>query len=176
MRIGIPYRLALGTGLVCSCAAGARRATLPDPDRADRCVVARVVDGDTFACRDGRKVRLIGMDSPERGQGAAGRLARQSLTRLLPPGHPVRLEADVAARDRFGRDLAYAWVGKTLVNEVMIRDGWAVLYTLPPNVKYADRLRRAQKEARERAAGLWSSGGFDCLPRTWRRGACGRSP
>ena len=36
--------------------------------------------------------------------------------------------------------LAYVWAGSTLVNESMVRDGWAVLYTVPPNVKYADRL------------------------------------
>jgi micrococcal nuclease len=144
----------------------------PPPD----CVVARVVDGDTFYCRDGRKVRLLGMDSPERGQGPSWREAREALARLAPAGRLVRLEGDVATRDRYGRLLAWVWVGGTLVNEAMVRDGWAVQYTVPPDVKYADRIGQAQKAARARRAGLWSSGAFACLPRDYRRGACGIRP
>jgi endonuclease YncB( thermonuclease family) len=53
---------------------------------ADDCLVERVADGDTFYCRDGRKVRLIGIDTPELAQGADGRLARDALRRLLPEG------------------------------------------------------------------------------------------
>lgn len=140
------------------------------------CVVSRVVDGDTFHCRDGRKVRLIGIDSPERGQGADARRATRALVRLLPAGRTVRLEVDVAPRDRYGRVLAYVWVGATLVNETMVRDGWAVRYTVPPNVKYADRIGHAQKKARAARVGLWASGGFECTPRGYRRGECASSP
>jgi micrococcal nuclease len=131
------------------------------------------VDGDTFSCRDGRKVRLLGIDTPELGQGEPGRQARAALGRLLPPGTTVRLERDVASRDRFGRELAYVWTGARMVNESLVRQGWAMLYTLPPNVKHAGRLERAQKEARAARAGLWGSGGFECSPLAYRRRECG---
>jgi len=62
---------------------------------APACLVSRVVDGDTFYCRDGRKVRLIGVDSPELGQGAPGRAARDALSRLLPQGAAVRLDRSI---------------------------------------------------------------------------------
>jgi micrococcal nuclease len=135
--------------------------------------VERIADGDTFSCRDGRKVRLIGIDTPELGQGEPGRQARRALARLVPPGSSVRLERDVAPRDRYGRELAHVWSGSRLVNEALVLDGWAVLYTVPPNVKYADRLERAQKQAREAGVGLWRSGGFGCAPADWRRRRCG---
>jgi micrococcal nuclease len=138
-------------------------------------VVSHVVDGDTFYCRDGRKVRLIGIDSPERQQ-TFGPVARQALIRMLPSGNVVRLERDVALTDRYDRILAYVWIGSSLVNEAMVRDGWAVLYTVPPNVKYAERFSRAQKEARARGTGLWAQRGFDCLPSEFRRGTCVSSP
>ena len=96
-------------------------------------------------------MRLIGIDSPELGQGEPGRQAQAALRRLMPKGTTVRLERDAAPRDRYGRELAYVWVGSRLVNESMVRDGWAMLYTVPPNVKYAERLERAQKEARAAA-------------------------
>jgi endonuclease YncB( thermonuclease family) len=47
-----------------------------------------------------------------------------------------------------------------------------MLYTVPPNVKYAGRLERAQQEERAARAGLWSTGGFECPPRAWRRQEC----
>jgi micrococcal nuclease len=137
-----------------------------------RCIVSQVVDGDTFHCGDGRKVRLIGIDSPERRQKPFGGSAGQALAGMLPPGTAVRLEYDLSAIDRYGRVLAYAWVGPKFVNEAMVREGWAVLYTVPPNVKYADRFGLAQNEARARGTGLWAQNGFACLPRDYRRGVC----
>jgi micrococcal nuclease len=136
------------------------------------CVVRQVVDGDTFHCGDGRKVRLIGIDSPERKQRLFGSRAQQALLRLLPTGSQVQLEHDVTLIDRYGRLLAYVWVGPTLVNEAMVRDGWAVLYTVPPNVKYVERFRRAQNEARARGTGLWAENGFACLPKDFRKKTC----
>jgi micrococcal nuclease len=138
----------------------------------DTCTVSRVVDGDTFYCADGLKVRLTGIDSPERGQGPDYEQARDALRRLLPGGRRVRLETDVVPQDRYGRRLAYVWYQDTLANEAMIRAGWAVSYTVPPNIKYADRFAAAQRLARAERAGLWSSSGFECLPSDFRRGQC----
>jgi micrococcal nuclease len=95
---------------------------------------------------------------------------------MLPIGAAVRLESDLDPADRYGRVLAYVWTGSTLVNEAMVREGWAVLFTVPPNVKYADRLTRAQNEARTHGAGLWSERGFDCLPNDFRRKRCVSPP
>jgi micrococcal nuclease len=138
--------------------------------------VSLVSDGDSFRCADGRRVRLIGIDSPEWQQRPFGSRAQQALLRLVPLGTAVHLEPDAAPLDQYRRDLAYVWTGSTLVNEAMVRDGWAVTYTVPPNVKYADRLARAQKEARARHAGLWSQQGFHCLPSDFRRKRCVSPP
>jgi micrococcal nuclease len=138
----------------------------------DNCIVARVSDGDSFHCQDGRRVRLIGIDSPQSQQRPFGQQARQALVKLLPPDSVVRLESDIKRADQYGRVLAYVWVGPILANEAMLRAGWAVLYTVPPNVKYVERLQRAQKEARAGNAGLWASHGFDCSPKDYRRRAC----
>lgn len=140
------------------------------PDRP--CTVSRIVDGDTFYCADGLKVRLIGIDAPERAQGRPGRESTAALRRMLPAGTRVRLEPDVGPRDRHGRALAYVWSKDTLVNETLVREGWAFLLTVPPNVKYVRRLERAQKAARGAGAGLWREPGLACAPRDWRAGRC----
>lgn len=159
-------------------AVGARRSALggsppAGPVREARsCVVARIVDGDTFTCRDGTRVRPIGIDAPEVSQRPFGRQARAALAELLPVGTEVRLERDVQLVDRYGRLLAYVWRDTLLVNWAMLRDGWAVLYTIPPNVQYVDEFTEAQAAAREQRWGLWAVDAFDCLPQDHRRGRC----
>lgn len=120
--------------------------------------VARVIDGDTIELANGERVRYIGIDTPERGQPyyeAAKRFNAQ-----LVQGKHVELEFDVQQRDRYGRLLAYVHVehnGKRVfVNAELVRQGYALAYTVPPNVKYADEFVRLQRIARRRGLGLWS--------------------
>lgn len=138
------------------------------------CVVERVVDGDTFACIGGPRVRPIGFDAPERGQGEAYRQATAAFERWVSAGDTVELELDIRHVDRYGRQLAWVWRADTLVNERMLAEGWAMLYTLPPNVRYVDRLRDAERSAREARAGFWEGSVFECPPSAFRRKACGQ--
>ncbi len=153
------------TQLADSGPAAPRRATFS-------CTVTRVVDGDTIDCGRIGRVRLIGMDTPELNQRPFGRQAAAALAVLTPVGSRVRLERDVEARDRYKRLLAYVWVGRTMVNWRMVRDGWAVLLTYQPNVQYVNAFSEAQRRAREEGKGLWSRAGFECLPADRRRNRC----
>ena len=135
----------------------------PKPKR-DRGLVTRVVDGDTihvlFRGRD-LAVRLIGIDTPEtvapnEPVECYGRAASNfAHTRL--DGERVHLEFDVELLDRFGRTLAYVWEHGTLFNEVLVRRGFAIVTTFPPNVKYEDRFLAAQRDAQEHDRGLWGA-------------------
>ena len=138
----------------------------------ESCVIAIVVDGDTFRCRNGVRVRLIGIDAPERSQGGAYHDSRRALARIAGPGDTVRLERDASPRDRFGRELAWVWRDTTLVSEAMVAQGYAVLFTVPPNVKYVERIAAAQRRARQGGAGLWDTHGFGCAPSDRRRQRC----
>ena len=144
---------------------GPRRAT-------ENCVITRIVDGDTVHCDGLGPVRLIGIDTPERDQAPFGAQATEALTVLAPVGARVRLERDVEGRDRYGRLLGYLWLEGALINWAMVRGGFAVTLTIPPNVQYADALADAQRRARDEGAGLWAGGGFDCSPERHRRKEC----
>jgi len=129
----------------------------------------RVIDGDTVEVRIGGKVervRLIGVDAPEIGQGEWGERARAALERMVK-GKVVRVEFDVQERDRYGRVLGYVWVDGEMANEQLLREGMAFLYTVPPNVRYVERFRRAQEEARRARRGIW--GARVEHPAEWRR-------
>jgi len=136
------------------------------------CRVTRIVDGDTIECAEAGRVRLIGIDSPERDQGRFGGQAAAALAELIPVGSRVQIEPDVDPRDRYGRVLGYLWRDNRLVNWLMVRRGWAVSATYPPNVQYVDRLTEAQRLARQEQQGLWAAGGFACLPADHRNGRC----
>ena len=124
--------------------------------------VVRVVDGDTIHVRVGErleKVRYIGVNTPEvhhprKGEEPGGRDA-MAINRTLVERRHVRLETDVQARDRYGRLLAYVWVGETMVNAELVRRGYAQVMTIPPNVRHQALFVKLQREAREGARGLW---------------------
>ena len=125
--------------------------------------VVRVVDGDTVHVRLGdhiEKVRYIGVNTPEvhhptKGEEPGGREAA-AVNRALVEGRRVRLELDVRSRDRYGRLLAYVWIGDTMVNAELVRRGYAQVMTVPPNVRHQALFLALQREARDAGRGLWS--------------------
>jgi micrococcal nuclease len=119
------------------------------------CTVAFVIDGDSCTCRAGTKVRLRLVDAPE--SGPFGDLARRALVGLLPVGETFRIETDRESRDKQGRLLGYVFLEDgQMVNELMIRQGYAFLKPSEDNRRYLPRLREAETAARETRRGLWA--------------------
>ncbi|MCX5706313.1 MAG: thermonuclease family protein [Candidatus Omnitrophica bacterium] len=137
-------------------------------------LVTRAVDGDTLKLENGERVRLIGIDTPEMHE--SNKLFRDAkrtnqdiktikdlgqrsyeFTRRLVEGKRVSLEFDVEGQDRYGRLLAYVYLKDgTFVNAEIVKQGYASLMTIPPNVKYADTFVKLYREAREGGKGLWA--------------------
>ncbi len=126
--------------------------------------VTRVVDGDTIEVSpqvEGvEDVRLIGVDTPEvfDGEEPCG-LEASAFTEERLAGQQVELEFDEERTDRFGRALAYVYLGDELYNETLVREGLAEVATFPPNVRYEDRFVAAQEEAQAAGVGLWNPAG-----------------
>ena len=136
--------------------------------------VVSVTDGDTIKVLIGNrqeKVRLIGMDTPEMAQKPWGGYAKKYLEGLVnASGRQVKLEYDVEKRDKYGRLLAYVkTTDGQFVNYLLVQNGYAVLFTVPPNVKYVEDLKSAQIEAREKELGIWSKNGLKERPVTYRK-------
>jgi micrococcal nuclease len=125
--------------------------------------VTRVVDGDTIVVALGtgpETVRYIGVNTPEvhhprRGEEPGGRQAT-AVNQGLVLGRQVCLELDVRTRDRYGRLLAYVWVGDVMVNAELVRRGYAQVMTVPPNVRHQELFLKLQRDARASGRGLWS--------------------
>ena len=135
--------------------------------------VRRAVDGDTLQLETGERVRLIGIDTPEMHESdklyrdsqrtrqdvsVIQKLGRQSyeFTKKLVEGKRVSLEFDVEKRDRYDRLLAYVYLKDgTFVNAEIVKQGYASLMTIPPNVRYAGLFAKLYQEARNNKRGLW---------------------
>ena len=139
--------------------------------------VLYVVDGDTIKISlNGKKesVRLIGIDTPESKANpkakkdaarsrqdvkkivSLGKAATTFAKSIVKPGDMVTLEQDVEGRDRYGRILAYVYLGSgEMLNEKVIAAGYASPMTIPPNVRYQERFLVAYRSARAGSLGLW---------------------
>ena len=130
--------------------------------------VLSITDGDTFRIADGsvkgQVIRLIGVDAPESRNSARkkiapyGKEASEYLEKMIG-GKKVRLEYDVERTDRYGRTLAYIYLEDgTFVNAELVKNGYAMVMTVPPNVRQQELFVKLARRARsrERGRGLWA--------------------
>jgi micrococcal nuclease len=122
--------------------------------------VKTVYDGDTLVLEDGRKIRLLGINTPEvqhRSQmaDAGGMEAKQWLINKVK-GTKIRLETDFERQDKYGRILAHVFTeNDEHINQHLVEAGLAAVSIYPPNLLYADRLINAQQKAESSKIGIW---------------------
>jgi micrococcal nuclease len=122
--------------------------------------VAGVPDGDTIRLEDGRRIRLVQIDAPEREGECFGARAAAILAALLPAGTPIELERDPALDDvdRFGRLLRYVLRDGTSVNlELVDRGAAAPYFYRGERGRQAGALLAAARRARDARRGLWGA-------------------
>ena len=141
--------------------------------------VTRVIDGDTIQALYGgveNRIRLIGIDTPESRVNRKakkdkyanmsehdtkaiiemGKKAKAYVDGLLKRGDMITIEVGVQEMDKYGRLLGYVYLSNgKMLNEEIVKAGYAVIMTIPPNVKYKDRFLIAYQEAKEDKRGLW---------------------
>lgn len=132
-------------------------------DRAhERAVVEHIYDGDTIRLRDGRKVRLVGINTPELGHDGKpdqplAKRARKRLAQLAKPHHAVQLRYDEQQRDGYGRTLAHLFLSDgTNVQHEMLASGLATVIAIPPNLWQLECHLRSEGSAQTAHRGLWS--------------------
>lgn len=122
--------------------------------------VEKVIDGDTLRLEDGRIVRLIGIDTPESKHAEVpvqvfSKEASEFAGQMVD-GFKVRLEYDEEPEDKYGRTLAYVYLGDgRMLNEELLKRGYAYVLRRFPFYKEQEFLK-IQKQARKEQRGLWS--------------------
>ena len=114
------------------------------------------------------KIRLLGIDAFEHDQYPYGPKGKDFLT-MLVLNKKVCVETDVQENDVYNRTLGYVFLDKALVNEGLVKNGLALLYDFPPNIKYIDKLKKAQIFARQNKLGVWEKHSYiKETPAQWR--------
>jgi micrococcal nuclease len=126
-------------------------------DPKDPFLVKRVVDGDTIMLADGRYVRYIGINTPERGQPLWEEAKDYNAQKV--GGKLASLEFGKVTEDRYGRTLAYVFVEGAMVNAALLQAGLAHLFVIEP-ITYYQNFLRLQEEARTQGLGIWGRDGF----------------
>ena len=180
MRRLIPFILLICAGVfpaACSAEPEAPAAASPPPavtatapalpaglEPAGHGEVTGIVDGDTVTLRDGRQVRLVGIQAPKLSLGRAHvqdwPLAHEAKAALagLVMGERVTLHTGDTAEDRHGRVLAHIVRQKddVWVQGELLRVGWARVYTFADNRRAAAAMLALEREARAARRGIWA--------------------
>lgn len=122
-------------------------------------IIERVIDGDTIELENGKEVRYIGIDTPEtkhpnKEVECYGKKATEKNKELVE-GKEIKMKKVISETDQYGRLLRYVWIEDTFVNDYLVKQGFAKASTYPPDTKYAEQFKKAQRQAREKERGLW---------------------
>jgi len=127
-----------------------------------------VIDGDTFEMH-GKRLRLHGIDAPESGQqckdanGKSYRCGQMAAKQMSGYVSGKTVNCEILDKDRYGRFIARCIVNGTDVNELLVKEGWALAYS-----QYSKDYVRAEGQAKRANIGLWQ--GQFVEPWDWRRG------
>ena len=166
-------RTLLAGVLFCACLffAGRSAAACPPAQIHESVRVKYVHDGDTVRLSDGRKVRLIGLDTPELARDGRpaqpyAMEARNVLDRLLEQ-HDYRVGLGFGSdrKDRYQRTLAHLYLpGGESIQAILLRGGYATAFTTPPNDRMNDCYRAEEAKAIKQQRGIWGLARYQ--PRT----------
>ncbi|MFT6915226.1 MAG: endonuclease YncB(thermonuclease family) [Motiliproteus sp.] len=138
----------------------------PPPVNPQSVALSYVYDGDTLELLDGRKIRLIGINTPELGRDdrpdqplaqQATAAARRLLKGQQQGQHPLLLQLGAQPQDHYGRTLGHVFLadGRSLAAE-LLGQGLGFALSIPPNLALRDCLNRAEHTARSANLGVWS--------------------
>lgn len=132
----------------------------------EQVTVARFVDGDTthfYYNGEDVSFRYLLIDTPETnhprvGKQPFGQEASDRTRELLSNAQIIEVEHDIGEKtDKYNRHLAYIYADGVMVNEVLVREGLAeVSYVYPPNTRHLERLKEAERLAKNEGIGIWS--------------------
>jgi len=125
-------------------------------------IVSKVVDGDTIDIQDGQRIRLLGINTPEKAQPYFEEATIRMKELVL--GKTVILVMDKSDKDKYGRLLRHVYVDGVNTGEVMLSEGYANAFFISPDLGYKEEFEKAEGCARENNLGIWNRSNYtDCI-------------
>ncbi len=126
----------------------------PSTPVAEQALAALVIDGDTIELADGRRVRYLGIDTPEAGEPFADKATAKN--KELVEGKMIDLQRGKRDQDEYGRLLRYVYVDGIFVNAELVVQGYATAYIFDPDERYSQVIVQLEQYAKLRERGLWA--------------------
>jgi len=140
----------------------AANCTSPQLTPPEKATVKWVYDGDSLLLRDKRKIRIIGIDTPEvkhhqQKAQAYGAKAREALRELLKShDYQVYLRYGAERKDRYSRILAHVYLPDgTNISNWLLERGYAKTLAIPPNIKLAKCYQKDEEKAQQQSLKIW---------------------
>jgi micrococcal nuclease len=147
--------------ILAAAATAAGRTPVPDFAPGGAVALGAVSDGDTLALADGRRLRLVSIETPASADLAAR--AKEALEKLVA-GKPLELRYAGSATDRAGRVVAELYAGGRWVQRELVRRGLARVHGAADNRLGLAQLLAAEDSARQARRGLWRLRSFAVRP------------
>lgn len=121
---------------------------------AEKTIVTNVIDGDTIVISGGERVRLLGIDTPEKGEF----FYKESKARMeqLVENKEVLLKKEGENKDKYGRILRYIFLNDTNINLQMVEEGFAICYFYEES-KYQAICKDLEENAMQDKIGRWQN-------------------
>lgn len=125
--------------------------------------VAHIYDGDTVKLSDGRKLRFIGINTPERGRDGKKdepfyRDARQQLEIIIKANNnKINIIYGHDKQDRYQRLLAHVFtLQQQNITALLLQKGMGYHIVVTPNTRLLNCYQNAEKDAQEHQRGIWA--------------------
>ncbi|MSS74440.1 thermonuclease family protein [Candidatus Pacearchaeota archaeon] len=118
-------------------------------------LVTKIIDGDTIEIESGQRIRLICINTPEKGEGGYKEAKDYLKSTIL--NKKVVLKKDISETDRHDRLLRYLYLNNKLINELIARKGYGVTFPYEPDTKFCAKIKKAEKKAKKEHIGLWQN-------------------
>ena len=129
--------------------------TIVSAKKQDGFLVTKIIDGDTIRIENGKTIRLICINTPEKGE--EGYEEATNYLRSLILNKMVILKKDISEKDEYNRLLRYVYLNNKLVNELIARNGHGSTYPYGPDTKLCTKILKAEQKAKKDKIGIWES-------------------
>ena len=128
-------------------------------------VIRSVTDGDTLVLSDGRKIRLLGINTPELGFGGElnepyAAAAKAYVESLWQAKGRAQIAVGHQEKDKYGRVLAHVFFGEENVVEHLLAKGWGFSNARPPDLELSDCYADIAAKAQQANLAVWSNSAF----------------
>lgn len=151
----ILFAVFIAMGLLTGCSLKPGDNTNAAEPAIEQVLVREVIDGDTVILEDGRRVRYLGIDTPEIGEYYYEEAAERN--RELVEGKVVELQPGSRDVDDYGRLLRYVYIDGMFVNAELVAQGYAKAYRKGPIERHSEELFQLEEEAKSSGKGLWAA-------------------